>query len=546
MKKKVEFPFVENQNEYKVVLKRRRYWWLLWFLLLLLPLFLLLHCEKEVHFKVINADDNKPIQSALVTFSYPSYELLGSVQEIKRKDTTNVDGKAIFTKIWYSLFARIFHSDAISVALAESHCFLSDSLKLRFFEIKDKEEIPIKLIVRRVPLDFLVVDKSDNQPIPEAKVVLKIFSYERRDTLTVDSTDAAGMFAKKLVPYCGRFSIVASRYGYENDTITANVCDVLDDLKKRTLRLKPIKKMVVVFVKHLNTKAPLPDATVTMTIAGKSQIFRVNTNGVGKGVYDDVFILSEMNLLAQKTFFNDTSKSSRVDKFVALSEEERTLYLRPKNVEIAFRDIELGSGTPIAGARNVIFVNGVKRDIPEISNADGIFTLTELKENDVISIVASKFNYEDNDFTIKDKKVSDLLSAPPSDRDIPLKRFPPPPPPPPPAPVPKDVEIILDKCWNAGRDHYKFYIDGKLIANYKSSAGDNEVGGSDGPHNQRDVYVRKLKPGKHIIELRVVREPGAGTCSCSKVRIPSISFLGSLSRSHNNEPRVHRFEIIIP
>jgi len=426
------FLFSDENKVHVLKLKRRNYWWLLLLLLLFLPLLLLIRFKKDIIFKTVNASDMSVLSGTMVNFKYTDHSFFEfktksffSSQIIKYNDSTNNDGVVVFKKVSYSLYSVLFHSNEDCYVSATNQCFMGDSIQQKFSSLKDKEITLLKLPERSYTLEFKVVDAQDNQPIPEAKVELSIANKVQGEKFS--SADGTVVFEK--VPYCQTIEITASKYGYENEKINDKVSNLYSNEQKRVLKLKPIKKMINFLVKDLLSQQPVPNAKAFLVIEKDTIKTTTNTNGVGKGAFENVHIIKTMKIKVSKTFYYDTvSNSYVVEKYINLSEKERTIYIRPKTQKLEFYNINGSTGAKMEGVENKIFINGTLKGT-ETSNVNGTFAVTELRPDDKISITASK-----NGFVTNSSKVANIIVSSLDNNDkrtIPLNVTPPPPPPPP-------------------------------------------------------------------------------------------------------------------
>ncbi len=432
MKKKTEFNFNDTEKVHIIQLKKRKYWWLLLFLLLFLPLLLLIRFEKDLIFKTVNqtnmsilAGSNvKFIYTDQVFFDFSDTEFL-KTDTLSFQDTTNNQGIVIFKNISYTLFSVLFHADDKAEVYATNNCFSADSLRPIFKDLKNNEETILKLKERTYNIDFQVVDKSDNQPLPEADIELT----DQNGKIYKAKTNAHGEVVFENISYCSQIKVKGSKYGYSDDSLSNKVAIIVSDTEKRKLRLDPIKDIIKFIVKDLYTKELLPEVNAKLIIENTTINLTTNTNGVGKGVFENVHIIKKMHIETSKTFYYDTiTPTYLVGKFVKLSEKDRTIYMRSQTQSIEFNNIDGASGTRLAGVNNKISING-KFVSNQISNSNGIFTVAKVFPNDKISIISSKNGFITNSTKVKNKTFSDLNTA--QSRTVPLNKKPPPPPPPP-------------------------------------------------------------------------------------------------------------------
>jgi len=473
MKSKQNFSYTSTDGEYLIQLKRRNYWWLLLFLLLLLPLILLIEISKDVKLKTVDEISNNGLAKTHVQFSYTFHSMLAAAKPVSMKDSTNAEGIVIFKNVKYTLFQRLFFANEKAEIIAKSSCFMGDSITPPFFDLKHNEEYLLKLPVRAYDLNFQVIDEEDSQPIPNAKVEA-VCNMNGSEIKWSETSDANGMVVLKKLPYCYEVKAVGSAYGYLNDTLANQVKFITGDIKARTLKLKPLKDMVKFSVKDLYSKQPLPDAMCLLLFEKDTIKVRTNTNGVGKGVFENVRIVKQMRIKASHVFYHDTiTVSCKVEEFVKKSEDDRTVYLRPEMQNITFRDIDGANSTPLEGVTNQISINGSSVG-SQMSNANGTFIVAGLKPTDRISIVASKSGFGSNNTTINNKLASELTSD--ASRDIPLSVTPPPPPPP---PGPREG----CRAYFAGTLVSDEYVEGHISEIYKVDKYSEYVGEGEYPDN---------------------------------------------------------------
>lgn len=448
MKGKQNFIFNPEDKDYVVSLKKKNWWWLL-LLLLLLPLLLLIQCKKDVPIKTVDINTSSTIPMTDVVFKYVDYQMFNfktkkffTHDTISLTDVSDTTGMAKFSEIKYTLYSRLFFASKKAEISGRNDCFFGDSL-YKFHKLKNGEIFNLGMTYGKYNYNFKVVNIENGQPIPGAKVVAsaelngKTYTWE-----AIAEPDGTVYFEN--FPYCGTSIIIGSAYGYFNDTIQGNSEYLYGDLDTlRTLRLRPEKKMISFYARDLNSKQLLANATGNLIIDGNTtQTVLTNVNGYGE-FSEEVHIIKDFTILAQKSYYADTSKSDRVDHWIGLSDSAKTLFLRPLTKTIQFRDTDGSRG--LGGVKNIIYVNGQPQATPVYSNADGYFTVSGVKPSDKISITASKSGYETNNFTIKNDEMKKLLDGPQSGRDIPLRKKeqptpppvnPPTPPPTPPTPPP--------------------------------------------------------------------------------------------------------------
>lgn len=415
---KLSFISGEADSEYTVVLKKkkRNFWWLL---LLLLPLVLLIPISRTVNIHLSEQITGISVAMAKTDFVYPQRGVFGGFAYVTLSDSSNTEGCVKFSGIKQPLWAILFCKSDSAFVSASNDCFKADRLGYLYnsFPRSGAKEVALPPISGSDV--FKVVDADDNQPLPDATVTI-VKTVNEKSSTDNTTTDPAGNFDVNDIPACGDFMLVASKDGYENDTLcaTLNGLDLLGESGK-VLYLKPLKGNVKVIVKNLKTGTLLPGATVVLTVNGQSTSLRTNTNGVGVGCFDSLRIANTLEFKASKNYYADTTMGGyTVKDFINLDEEKRTMYLRPLSKSLVFLNTD-GSGVKLSEVKNIISVNGANK-ATEYSDANGQFTLVGVSDNDKISINASKSGYNSNNIKIRNAAVSSLTTQ--DSRTIPLSK----------------------------------------------------------------------------------------------------------------------------
>ena len=426
MKGEEKFTYSDLDADYVVKLKSKSYWWLLLFLLLLLPLLLLLRFDKTLVFNTIHEQTGQKLSNVNVTFRYVDRCLFKtSPLRFFTADTivfdalTDESGTAIFTNVNYSLYSKLIYFGDLSFVYAEGQCIRGDTLSPKFHSLKNYVPENIKLGYREYDVDFLVVDADDNQPLPDAMVESEMTASPDPRRWT-NGSDADGRFVLEKVPLCASLNVVASLDGYASDTVSGDLEWLCNNIINRTLRLKPLGQTISFIVKDLISGQPIPGATAKLIVVGTGQEITAttNTNGTGKAAFEDILSNKTFKIeLSHPNYFDTLTVEYKTVKFVKLSEDQRSVYMRPKNESMVFRDVD-AMGNPIKGVKNIIYVNGSKVG-EQYSNNIGCFTVGSLASTDKLSIKAVKPGYKTNSNKIKDKLLSQLSNQ--IDRDIPLE-----------------------------------------------------------------------------------------------------------------------------
>lgn len=451
MKGKLKTIFNPQISEYVVVVKRFSWWWILLLFVVLFLVFLLLEFKKSFNIKTIDALSKTPVSNVDVFFQYKNYKLFDfKSKRFFTKDTLTLynfsdkDGIAKFENVRFTGYHIIFHFLHKAKFFGSTNCNYGQRQK-NFLAIASKSTQILELKERLYNYRFVVYDVSTLQPIPNAKV--KIIVKTNTNTYSWEkNTEPDGSIYLENVPYCGNYQINASADGFIPANKSGNSEDFYVD-DNRKIWLEPQTNSLNFFVKDLFSKMPLPNTKADLVIDGKViQTVFTNVNGMalspGEGVFSNVRKGINFTIQVSRQNYADTFCSENSSVWFTLSDSDKVIFMRPLAQSLTFRDIDSKTGLGIPAAKNEIYVNGKKLANPIYSDANGNFSVAGLLPDDVISIVASKPGYNTNDYTIKDKKVSDLLNQPSENRHIPLKPIeqptpPPPKPPQPPQPQPE-------------------------------------------------------------------------------------------------------------
>jgi len=449
-----------NVDEYIVKVKKNNWWWLLLLLLLLLPLLLFIPFKKNFDVKTIVAESKTPIPQTDVFFQYIDCQLFNfKTKKFLTKDTITLyqlsDNQALahFKDIRYTLYYTIFHFNKKSKIYASNNCSFGEKIK-RFILIRNKSTEEIELNDRVYNYTFTVLDVQTRQPIPNAKVKAKVLVNGKEKTWQGISGPDGSIYFENF-PYCGQYTIEAQADGFNTKVLEGDANELYNE-EFRKIWLDQDKQTINFFVKDLYTKDPLPNTKAELIINGQVvQTVYTNVNGMamspGEGIFENVRGNVDFTIRTTRAYYADTTRSDNVKNWKQLADSQKVIYMRPLTQTLKFRDVDGSMGVP--GAENKIYVNGNLIPQSIYSDGNGYFSIAGIKADDVISIVASKPGYETNDYTIKNKKVSDLLNAPQNKRDIPLRKKQQPTPPPPnpqpqpnPQPNPQPLPPIVYPC----------------------------------------------------------------------------------------------------
>lgn len=433
---KKSIKFDKNKLEYVVKLKRHNW---LWLLLLLLPLLLLVQCEKDITLETLDVNTKNPVPDTEVNLAYTRYALFDfGTKKFFTADTfsyqkiTDASGQATFAGLSYTWYSAVLKRNTIANISAFSKCHSADNQNSKFHSLKKNKVVTLLLEPTTVDLDFLVVDKEDNQPLPMADVVIET-EFDGIKKLDSLKTTADGRVFFKKLPKCGKIKVVGNLKGYYSDSIINKTIEELSKGKvdsTRKLELVPIRKKITFFVKDCKTGEPIASgavATIHLENANNSKLDKVfpNINGVGKGDYDDIHIINKIRIDVRKKYYTDGvwDKGLTVEEFIALPDSARVICLEPEQNTLDFTNIDEHTKQPLPGVTNIVTIKSKKttRIDTIMSNINGSFSAPNLVFGDKITICSNLDPYyEPNTTTIVNKNVIALSEGNAKDRVIPL------------------------------------------------------------------------------------------------------------------------------
>ena len=368
-----------------------------------------------------------------MSIDYATYYLFKDgrffVNENVHKDVeTDEDGNGRFTDLHCSVFSYIFYALSSATYNATEDCHkqakVPETSKFHYTWNKTLNMIP-----KATDVDLTVVDRETAEPLAGSTIIYE-FDLNGRNRKDSIQTSAAGTCTIKNVPECGcvTLSRVCS-YGYV-DTINLkmDVLTVLAYPDSAQVKLTPLKQRFSYFVKNKFTKEPVPGATVEIILTSSNgAVLRgksiTNVDGKGLGVYEDAFVLANIELKASKRQYKDGTldKKYTVEQFVALPESGRTVYIEPEPYMEQFQNVDSITGVPVSGVKNDIqikSISGKDESLNEISNRNGIFYVKAMKgdrveiHSDLLPYYIPKEtiikSFSDGEFIKMQPKITDL------------------------------------------------------------------------------------------------------------------------------------------
>ena len=427
---KKRFRVRKNRDEYTFKLKRRRCWW--WLLLLLLPLLLFVNCSHDVTVTV-TTEDGEPVKGIKVDMSYSSHWLYNgdykpaffADKNTTRSEVTGKNGKALFKDVKTSIFGYIFYctsKEKFTFNNMKCVAVKDNPLEKNFHFTRNVSVVAER---KRTGLKLQVIDKEDQNPIAGAEVAA-YWSEGKNKKKANGKTDPNGMVTLKGVWTCAKLdSITSKAYAYNDTTIlNKDVDSIMSVAGQNIIPMSPVKESFTFFVKDIETKNPIPGAKCKVTIKSKninkSDTATTNVDGKGKGEYKNAPITSiiEIDPVTAQNYNQGKleldSALRVVEKFITLSDDQRTIWLTPKENTLQFQDVDSLNGKGVKGVTNKITITGPGNRIEDtqISNSNGFFSAA-VKNGYTIEIISECDGYKQkktiiNNFdanTTKDVKI---------------------------------------------------------------------------------------------------------------------------------------------
>ena len=417
---KKRFKFKKEHNEYTLQLKKRRNYW--WLLLFLLPLLLFIRCDHDIVVTTMDSEANVPLSGVQVSMSYTPHVLLDSLgfmahQEYVATQVTDSTGTTVFKDVKCDVFSYIFYCVSKASFTVSSNCYeLSpDPVEKPYHYVRN---VTLNMQAKREDVKLVVKDKEKDYPLAGAKIEYQYVEggQQRSDTVT---SNANGVAVVKNFLSCGVFrTIKVSCYGYV-DTMAVDryASTIRQYADTATFRLRPEKQSFSYYVKNKESGQPIPGATCVVTLTDSKNnttrgTSKTNVDGLGKGMYNDAFILANVDIQASKPLYKPGKLEGNytVVQFAALPDSQRVIYLEPEAFVKEFQNVDSITGKPIVGVTNIITVTDFKGNVvgkfEEVSNSNGYFPV-KAKEGYKIDIV-SKLEPE---YITKDTHIASFSSG---------------------------------------------------------------------------------------------------------------------------------------
>lgn len=419
---KKDFVFDKGKSEYQFQLKKKNNLWLWLLLPVLFFAICCIRCERTITVTAVDDISGDVLENVEVTISHVDYYLYKDGRFCGGKlqcDTllTDANGIVTFEMQDCSVFSYIFCAfvKAEYTAIGDCHHLDPSPESSLFHYTRNKI---LRLVPNTSDISWHIFDKETKEPLAGACVIYQyqLSGFSKTDTV---KSDAAGNCILKGIPSCGDVTLSkVTCYGFEDAVpVEYSVPKILDDVNSARTELVPVKTSFSFFVKNKNTKQPLPGAMVDVvltsragkTVRGQSQ---TNVDGKGRGVFDDAFILANLDFTAKKLHYKDGhyDKKVTVEVFKSLPDSARVIYLEPESYMEEFQNVDSITGAPIIGVENVMTVTSHGKDFSqtEVSNRNGVFYLNA-REGDKIHIASFHDSYETKETDIKSFSKGEII-----------------------------------------------------------------------------------------------------------------------------------------
>ncbi len=373
-------------------------------------------------FKVVDADDNEPLPDAKVKIisEYNGKQYIDSA-------ISQPDGRVYFP--------RVPKCGKVHIVKGTTDGYYPDSIVNKeidelFGSIDSTRLLKLKPIKEKIV--FFVIDCKTKEPIPGATVTID-FDYKGKKKTQKKRTNVNGVGKGEYsdAHIIADITLEAEKPYYKNGRLPGKhkVKDFINlPPDQRTICLEPIENCIQFKNIDERTGKPLSGVKNIVKIkkGSRERIDTIMSNGNGIFIVCEVVLGDEISIVATypPNYEDNTTKIKDANglDLVKAPIGDRTIPLKPKEIELVFRSVEDSTWTLIPRVKLKIIVDGVLISLPNNSGNGEFKVKTPLSS--VISIVADgrDINYTLNDTTIKNEPVSKLILATQKERDIPLRK----------------------------------------------------------------------------------------------------------------------------
>ena len=366
---------------------------------------------EDIPLYVVDRETQDPLSDATVIYSFNK-----SGQTISDSISTDAAGKCIISEVPIcgdititraTCYAYIDTTD-VSVSVGEA---LSDP---------DKSKIP--LTPKKESFVYFVKNKFTKEPIPGASVEVKLKNKNNviRHKAPMTNVDGRGRGAYDDAFIGATLELRASKVNYK-DSIYTPICTVQEFISKpdslRVIYLEPLPSMQNFVNADSISRQPIVGAMnhiVVNSIDGKEYKYDEPSNR--NGVFSFMVKEGDKITINSECEPGYEPKKTLIEKF----EKADTIFLKPRIVELTFRTLCAETMQLLPDCMLMIVDEDGTQYLPHRSG-NGEFIVEGLNLDAVLSIIAEKEGYEPNSTSVERVKVSYLMKADQSERDIPLE-----------------------------------------------------------------------------------------------------------------------------
>ncbi|MCM1519534.1 MAG: hypothetical protein NC098_01975 [Lachnoclostridium sp.] len=364
----------------------------------------------DVTITVTDRETDEPLAGAETIYKY-----VVSGEEVTDKVTTDAAG--------HITIPAAPHCGVINLDIVS--CFGYKDTTAVEINVIEAEKDPSEAVVPLTPLKesftFFVKNKFTRQPVPEATVEVTLTTGSGKVTRgsAVTNVDGKGRGGYDNAFVLADLSLKATKIHYKPGEFDRK-CTVMEFAalpdSSRVIYLEPEPFTVEFQNVDSITGKPVPGATNLIkvhSIDGSTSEYTETSNR--NGIFPVKAIEGDNIVIDSKC---DPKYYPRHTDIPSFSSPEK-IPMRPRIIDLTFRTLVAGTSNLLPGCTLRIVDSEGTIHKPDNSGS-GEFTVKGLSYDVNISIVASKSGYEPNDYSVSDKNVKYLSTAPQRERDIPL------------------------------------------------------------------------------------------------------------------------------
>lgn len=361
---------------------------------------------------VVDKETNEPLAGASVAYEFT---LSGKA----KADSVKTDAAGRCT------LAGVPSCGMVSITMVS--CYGYEDGNSSDISVHDMVANPDSAKTALVPLKesftFFVKNKYTKQPVPGAVVDVTVKSASGKSIRGQAQTnvDGQGRGVYQDAPTISEIFLKASKLHYKDGEWTPK--NPQDRIVERFVKLNENERTIFLEPEPYMEEFQNVDSITGNPIVGAENIIEITSNGTKStgseisnrnGVF---YVNAREGDAISITSSHDFYETKEIS--IASFEKGEIIRMYPKQVNIVFRTVDAEDGSLLDDC--TLEIKTTRSNVTDPHNSgNGEFTVQGLYVDETISIIASKFDYGTNAIKIHEAKVSDLMNAPQSDRDIPL------------------------------------------------------------------------------------------------------------------------------